>query len=264
MANDIYQHFRPSERLFIDKVTDWIDKVSATYSIVTTDFLNPRECYILQTVLNQAKQQDIHLYSSSMIAETEYVKLIIAPDYYQLSPSDFELSCLQIGFASKFVTLKHSQILGTLLGETGVDRAKIGDITVHPSFAQVFVDQKMVSVFIEKIQKIARSGVKISEIKPEQYVKVPDQLDYKTVSLSSLRLDKVIASIFNYSRSQAQKLIQSNKVKVNYAEVLRNDFELFETDLISIRGFGRVKLLHNLGLTKKNKIRVEVQIISSK
>ena len=84
------------------------------------------------------------------------------------------------------------------------------------------------------------------------------------MSLSSLRLDKVIASIFNYSRSQAQKLIQSNKVKVNYAEVLRNDFELFETDLISIRGFGRVKLLQNLGLTKKNKIRVEVQIISSK
>ena len=260
MANEIYQHFRPSERLFIDKVTDWIEKVSDSYSIVTTDFLNPRECYILQTVLNQAKQQDIQVYSSSIIAETEYVKLIIAPDYYQLSLADFELSCLQIGFASKFVTLKHSQILG----ETGVDRAKIGDITVHPSFAQVFVDQKMVSVFIEKIQKIARSGVKISEIKPEQYVKVPDQLDYKTVSLSSLRLDKVIASIFNYSRSQAQKLIQSNKVKVNYAEVLRNDFELFETDLISIRGFGRVKLLQNLGLTKKNKIRVEVQIISSK
>lgn len=264
MSKAIYQHFRPSERLFIDKVTDWIDKVSDTYSIVTTDFLNPRECYILQTVLNHSAKQDIQLFSSSMIAETEYVKLILAPDYYQLSIADFELSCLQIAFASKFTTLKHSQILGTMLGETGIERLKIGDITIHPSFAQVFVDQKLVSVFIEKIQKIARNGVKISEIKAEQYVKVPDQHQYKTVTLSSLRLDKVIASTFNYSRSQAQKLIQSNKVKVSYAEVLRNEFELFETDLISIRGLGRIKLVQNLGLTKKNKIRVEVQVVSSK
>lgn len=264
MSKAIYQHFRPSERLFIEKVTDWIDKVSDTYCIVTTDFLNPRECYILQTLLNHSAKQDIQLFSSSMIAETEYVKLIIAPDYYQLSISDFNLSCLQIAFASKFTTLKHSQILGTMLGETGVERLKIGDIAIHQSFAQVFVDQRMVPIFIEKIKKIARSGVKISEIEAKQYIKVPDQLNYKTVSLSSLRLDKVIASIVNDSRSQAQKLIQSNKVKVNYAEVLRNDFELYENDLISIRGFGRIKLVQNLGLTKKNKIRVEVQVISSK
>jgi RNA-binding protein YlmH len=154
--------------------------------------------------------------------------------------------------------------LGTFLGETGLDRSKIGDILVHETFAQVFVEAKLVSFFIENVHKIARSGVKIQEIELNQFLPSPEQAMTKTVTLSSLRLDKAIASIFNISRNLAQNLVQSNKVKVNYTEILRNDFELDENDLISVRGLGRFRMLENLGLTKKNKLRIEVQIIASK
>ena len=263
MSQDIYQHFRPSERVFIDKVTDWLEKVSDTYSIVVTDFLNPRQYFILQTMMNGYNKDGLQVFTSASIVETEYVKLILAPSYYELNVLDFDLACLQIDFASKFVTLKHSQILGTLLGETGLDRLKIGDISVHQSFAQVCVSKKMVSVFTESVSKIARSGVKISEVSPNDFVRLPEQTTNQVVMLSSLRIDKAIASIFNKSRSFAQGLIQSSKVKVNYTEIMQNDFELTAGDLISVRGLGRVKIGQNLGLTKKDKVKIEVQIISS-
>ena len=162
------------------------------------------------------------------------------------------------------MTLKHSQILGTLLGETGLERSKIGDIIVHSTFAQVFVDAKLVSLITDSIHKIARSGVKIRAIELTQVVPITEPTVTKTVTLSSLRLDKAIASVFNISRNLAQNLIQSNKAKVNYTEVLRNDFELVTGDLVSIRGLGRLKIGQMLGLTKKDKVRVEVQIISTK
>ena len=173
------------------------------------------------------------------------------------------MACLQIDFSSKFVTLKHSQILGTLLGETGLDRSKIGDISVHQSFAQVCVSKKLVTVFTESITKIARSGVKMKEISPNDFVRLPEQATNQVVLMSSLRIDKAIASVFDKSRSLSQDLIKSGKVKVNYAEVMQNDFEVRTGDLISIRGLGRVKIGQNLGLTKKDKVRIEVQIISS-
>jgi RNA-binding protein YlmH len=162
------------------------------------------------------------------------------------------------------VTLKHSQILGTFLGETGLERSKIGDIVVHDTFARVFVDAKLVSVIMDSVHKIARSGVKIKVIDVGKFMPAIEQTITKTVTMSSLRLDKAVASVFNISRNLAQNLIQSSKAKVNYTEVVRNDFELVVGDLVSIRGFGRLKIVQMLGLTKKDKVRVEVQIISTK
>ena len=264
MTQVVYQHFRPSERAFIDKASDWLTSVTDSYSLVITDFLNPRQVFILTTLMQGHPAQDIQIFTSSAIAETEYVKVILAPAYYQLTPADFELACLQIDFASKFVTLKHSQILGTFLGETGLERSKIGDIVVHDTFAQVFVDAKLVSVIMDSVHKIARSGVKIKVIDVGKFMPAIEQTITKTVTMSSLRLDKAVASVFNISRNLAQNLIQSSKAKVNYTEVVRNDFELVDGDLVSIRGFGRLKIVQMLGLTKKDKVRVEVQIISTK
>ena len=47
MTQTIYQHFRPTERAFIDKASDWLTSVIDSYSLVTTDFLNPRQVFIL-------------------------------------------------------------------------------------------------------------------------------------------------------------------------------------------------------------------------
>ena len=58
----------------------------------------------------------------------EYTKVIVAPDYYQLDPSDFDLALLEMVYASKFHHLTHSQVLGTIVHQLGVERKSFGDI----------------------------------------------------------------------------------------------------------------------------------------
>lgn len=48
MDANIYQHFRNDERPFIDAVQDWIEKVQMQYAPYLTDFLDPRQAFILK------------------------------------------------------------------------------------------------------------------------------------------------------------------------------------------------------------------------
>lgn len=54
---NIYQHFHPDEKQFIDRVLDWMDRVENNYSVVTTYFLNPREVEILESLANKRELQ---------------------------------------------------------------------------------------------------------------------------------------------------------------------------------------------------------------
>ena len=57
--------------------------------------------------------------------------------------------------------------------------------------------------------------------------------------VSSMRLDKVLATVLKLSRSQAIQLISAEKLKLNYQTLDRPSEMLQVGDLISVRGFGR-------------------------
>ena len=63
------------------------------------------------------------------------------------------------------------------------------------------------------------------------------QLD---IIVSSMRMDKVLATVLKLSRSQAVQLIETDKVKLNYQIVDRASENASKLEiLISVRGFGR-------------------------
>ena len=76
------------------------------------------------------------------------------------------------------------------------------------------------------------------------------------VMVSSMRLDTILAHGLNLSRSKAMDLIQAGKVKVNHSEVFDNDYLCRQEDLISCRGFGRIRIGEQSGETKKGKLKV--------
>ena len=75
---NIYQHFHPEEKQFIDRVLDWMERVENNYSVVTTYFLNPREVEILESLANK---RELQIFSTQDIAQTELTKIIIAPEF---------------------------------------------------------------------------------------------------------------------------------------------------------------------------------------
>lgn len=257
---NIYQHFHLSERTFIDRCLEWINQVEESYSVITTRFLNPREVQILEILGNQ---REIQIFSSQMLAQTELSKIILAPSFYILDESDFDLSLLEIHYPSKFVQLSHSQVLGTFLGQTGVNRQELGDIVVTEKVIQVFVSQHLVEVF-QSIDKIGRSTVRINEIPPSQFLQVKSATLTEVVLVSSLRIDSLISAAFNISRNLASSMLESNKIKTNYLEISKRDYLLNEGDLISVRGYGRIKITKILNRTKKNKQRVEIEVIKNR
>ena len=61
---------------------------------------------------------------------------------------------------------------------------------------------------------------------------------------------------FNLSRSKAQELIAAEKVFVNWNVLKNGSKPVNEGDMISARGFGRVKINEINGRTKKDKIGI--------
>lgn len=50
---DVYQHFRKSEAPFVAQVLDWIEQAQVEYRPILTAFLDPRQAFILQTLVGE-------------------------------------------------------------------------------------------------------------------------------------------------------------------------------------------------------------------
>ena len=71
MNVNVYQHFRADERPFIDAVTDWIEQVQMQYAPHLTDFLDPRQAYIAETLIRQETDLKFMFYGGYEQAERD-------------------------------------------------------------------------------------------------------------------------------------------------------------------------------------------------
>lgn len=258
---EIYQHFHPEDHEFIDRCIELSERVIERYSVEVTSFLNPHQVTILRNV---AASYPLQVFVSSDDRKMEYAKVIVAPDYYQLDPSDFDLSLLEITYSSKFHQLTHSQVLGTIVHQLGVDRKSFGDILMGDGRIQVFVEQRFALYFMDHVQKISRVPVKIKEVPLSQQLILEEESQSRDILVSSYRLDKVVSAGFKLSRSQASQLVSSGLVKVNYATTTNGSGFVALNDLVSVRRFGRLKIVSENGISKSGKYKVTVEILLTK
>lgn len=255
----IFQHFTSEEKNFVEKMIDICQKVESTYSYQLTPFLNPREEEIAKSI---AGYFHLSYYSSNQILEREYARVIIAPEYYAFNQDDFELVALEICYPKKFHSLSHSQILGTLLNQLGIRREFIGDIILNDEAVFVVLDKRFSELTQSTVTKISRVPVTWKEHALENLPIETEQGTKKLqLLLSSLRLDKLVSVSFKLSRSKALKLIDSGLVKLDYKETKQAGKLVEQGQLVSVRGFGRLKLNEILGYSKQGKLKVEIEII---
>ncbi len=74
------------------------------------------------------------------------------------------------------------------------------------------------------------------------------------IFVSSFRLDKVIAGTFKLSRSQASQLISSGLQKPIMRQIPMCSYAVGLNDLVSVRRFGRLKIVSEKWYLKKWKI----------
>lgn len=258
MNDNVFQHFRPEEHPFIELARDWLSQVSINYSPVLTPFLDPRQLFILKSLIG--KQDDIQLTIDGGHQDAERSRVLLYPDYYTPTQVDFELALVEIHYPTKFAEFSHGQILGSLMG-IGLKREYYGDILTDGFRWQFFVQQDMLNFVMTQLDKVGKVKVKLTECELDQIVEGSDTWFTETITASSLRLDVIIATVFKFSRQRAKVLIEGNKVKVNWVTVTKLDFPIDSLDVISIRGFGRIRLEEVKGRTKKDKIRLDIGVL---
>ncbi len=263
LANyEVLQHFQPDEHAFVEKVTDWMNQVLDQYAPVVTPFLNPREVAIVSMIIGQ--DDEIHYEFFGGYPNAENQRCVLAPTYYEIQPADFEITPFNIHYASKFNTIEHRQILGTILGQ-GVERNRIGDIIQAGEKWQFFVDEKIADFLSFEMDKIGGSKVKLVKINHfDQIIQPKSDWQPMEITLSSLRFDTMISDGFRIPRAKAKLLIEGGAAKLNWAQVQDAKRLLNPGDIASIRGYGRLKYVATQMETKKGKIRVAIEIIKNK
>ncbi|KOO40722.1 RNA-binding protein [Priestia koreensis] len=250
----IYQHFRKEEHEFIDHVLEWKEEVQNQYSPKLTDFLDPREQEMVSAIIG--KGNDVLVSFFGGVDWTERKRALLYPDYYTPTEEDYGVACYEIEYPQKFVTIEHPQILGSLMS-LGLRRSKFGDITVGEN-VQLVVAKEIASYIEMNLESIGRAKVSLRPITAADLIHVEEAYIERSATVSSLRIDVVLAAIHNLSRQKVQPFISSGHVKVNWKVIEQPSFECQEGDVLSLRGHGRSKILTIDGKTKKDKWRISV------
>ena len=184
----------------------------------------------------------------------------IAAFYTDELPEEWEypLSCLEIKWNSKYAHPGHRDLLGAVMG-LGLERSATGDIapSENEGCAYLFVHNDVESYICANLESAGRASLKVQPLAGEMKIKPPEGEDIRA-TVSSERLDAVLAAGLKLSRSEAQRLISSGHVKRNHAEELRGDVHLEEGDLLSVRGYGRMRIALFDGITRKGRMVVRL------
>lgn len=241
-----------------------------------TPFLTPREEHYAASYLNR---HGIQYIAYGGYAEAERKKIYLLPSYMELPdgvqerPQDFDVCSFFSDFGyqtniavtqivgSGYRMLNHRDFLGALLG-MGLQRNVLGDILICDENGQkaiLFCEETIVPFLEQELIWVANDKVRLMRL-TEKTVKVPPKrfLPIRD-TIASPRLDCVIAALCGLSREKAKGIIESGVAEVNYESAERPERTVVAPSLISVRGFGRYRILSLTDRTKKGRLRLEAE-----
>ena len=179
---------------------------------------------------------------------------------------DWPVVALRLQWNAKFANPGHRDLLGAMMG-LGIEREMTGDIAMgtyrDAPCAYLFVLEEVADYIAANLDSAGRASLKVS-VATETLQLIPPEGESLRLTVQQQRLDAVLAAACRLSRSEAQRLIAAGLVKLNHVPQLRPDARLSEGDLISARGYGRVKVTAFQGESRRGRQVVQVFRYGSK
>ncbi len=245
----------PEERLELAKILDLVDLANRRKVISFSHFLSPLIVSLAEPILKRCG--DISYSVEGGYPEAERNMLAIYPDYH-LGILDFPMCRLRMDVKSTSnQRITHRDYLGAILS-LGISRDYLGDIVVLNDNSAIVVLSREIQPYVAmNLINIGRHLVFVEETSSIQGCAT----GYEDIlcSLSSLRLDVVVANAFGTSRRQAESLIRSESVKVQWRTLSKPGAVVGMNSYISCRHYGRIKLMEVLSVSKKNKMKVMIR-----
>lgn len=147
--------------------------------------------------------------------------------------------------------IRHQDILGSLFA-LNIDSSYFGDIVLYNDYYYVFVSDDLALYIKDNLKMVGNKKVSLEEVNLSVLDNYERKYEEKEMIISSLRVDNVVSGIINTSRKVALDKIKNKEVIVNYVVMNKNSYILKESDIFSIRRYGKYKFVGIVKSTKKN------------
>ena len=257
------------QRYLASRIIGKIDQAEKQGSIEKTDFLDPAQQVFAQRIITQYGRKDLcAVFLGGYEGAERKSAVFFHPEYESDETAAlcrtegliccFACSVLLPERQAQGVVLSHRDYLGALMG-LGIERAKIGDIVTEDQGlrSHLFLAGELAEYVAANLCGVGRYTVSLEQRDWSQ-LNLSGRKDFDEVRLtvSSLRLDCVLAAALRCSRGKALEMIRAGIVSVNWEKCGSASAELGEGDTLSVKGFGRLQLRTVFGETKKGRIAV--------
>lgn len=252
---------KDEDKILIAIVLDKLRFAENRNKIETTDFLDIREQSIIKEMLEIRKSKNYKFFGGYDDSERNIIIFSNSIEFVKQYEMNNLLSVIRIILPNNLKgEYEHRIYLGGLM-KLGIKREKIGDILVRNDGADIIVKKDLAEYLKNNLKGLTRfqkSKIEIKNIEELIYIKAEKQII--KINIPSMRLDCIVGELAKCSRNEANKILESEKVFVNFIEEIRPSKNIEEGDYITIRGKGRFRISKILGKTKKGRISLEITL----
>ncbi len=251
----MYNKLTPEAQVFLSRLEDKVHIVSRRHIEQITEFVDP---YLKECGFQLLKKiPEINFNGFGGVSGAERQRIVICPDYLEPDETMAQICLIRFGGKLQHINYSHRDFLGALLA-LGIKREKVGDIyPITDGFVVVVSKEIAQYLFLETI-KIKGVPLKAEEIKPGRWEPTLQAGKIFNTTVSSPRLDAIVAHGFGISRTKVTGFIKGGKVRVNWQVIEDIHYQCAENDIISFRGKGRIKIISIGGQTNKGRLKVTI------
>ena len=248
----------PEERVVLARALDQMDRAANRSIPCATQFLSPAQRAALEPLI-AACGRPKHLFHGGYEG-AERTVCVFLPDWQEAEDWDAaeELAAIQCAYPPTGAELTHRDLLGGLMG-IGLTREKVGDILVGESAAQIVCMKEAAPIILSQFEQAGRYRLRLKEIPLTDLAPAPAEVKLIHDTVSTLRLDAVLASGFSLARAKAADAVTGGRVSVNHRECLKPDRPVAEGDVLTCRGLGKCVLKTVGGQSRKGRIIIEIE-----
>lgn len=242
-----------NDKVLFGRIKDLARRAFENNYVTHTDFLSLSELYDVKSVCaanglvtgeKQIDGVDYCIYGGAL--EPERAVMCFLPSYldeesFLQSEADQAdvISCILIEPVNKKFAdeLTHRDFLGALMN-LGIDRNRIGDIRTDQTKAFVFVMRDVADLICDELFRVKHTTVKCKKVKVTDCDIIPEYQEIEG-TVSSERLDAILALVYKLSRSKAHDLVEAESVYVDGKTAYSAGYDLKPGARVSVRGYGK-------------------------
>ena len=187
--------------------------------------------------------------------DAERVQVCFHPGWAE---AEFTAVWTEIRWAAKFAHVEHRDLLGSLMA-LGMDRSFFGDLIALEDRAYLMCLPEVATRLPMEWDKAGNVPIRVTLLEEAPAIQ-PPRGEMLRDTVASLRLDCILSAGMKTSRSRAAEIIRTGAVAVDHMPEERTDRLLEAGQLLSIRGFGRIRLIEVGNPTRKDRLPVQLEI----